>query len=109
MAMEVVHGEGERDARLFDSVVLSRAGPDGLPSGSNCNLKASAMRTVRSYQIMQVMGWGCGPMVWSKPSAHVPRWMVHRGSVGVMGAMTPRCGIGSHTLVVTQHGCQVGV
>jgi len=52
MAMEVVHGDGERDVRTYDSIVLGRAGPDGQ-GGANCNLRASAMRTVRSYQIMQ--------------------------------------------------------
>lgn len=64
MAMEVVHGEGERDVRLYDSIVMSRGAPNldaptdgrassGGPTASNCNLRASAMRTVRSYQIMQ--------------------------------------------------------
>ncbi|GFH16730.1 uncharacterized protein HaLaN_13212 [Haematococcus lacustris] len=52
MAVEVMMGENERDVRGQDSLVLSRLLPDGSPGG-NCNLKASAMRTVRSYQLMQ--------------------------------------------------------
>jgi hypothetical protein len=50
MAMEVMAAEeGERDVRGYDSVVLgrSRAREDGTSNwAGNCNLKASAMRTV---------------------------------------------------------------
>lgn len=48
VAMEVVPGESERDVRFHDSIVLQRQGEAG-----NCNLRASSMRTVRSYQIIQ--------------------------------------------------------
>ncbi len=49
MAMEVVMGEAERDVRTHDSLVLRRAGEPG----GNCSLRASSMRTVRSYQVLQ--------------------------------------------------------
>ena len=62
MAMEVVLGDAERDVRNYDSIVLGRAGE----AGGNCNLRASAMRTVRSYQILQGqvgVNVGCEPWV----------------------------------------------
>ncbi len=51
MAMEVVSGNTERDVRAFDSIVLSRA--SGGSPGYACNLRPSAMRTVKSYQVLQ--------------------------------------------------------
>jgi hypothetical protein len=50
MAMEVMAAEeGERDVRGYDSIVLgrSRTREDGTSAwAGNCNLKASALRTV---------------------------------------------------------------
>ena len=51
-------GEHERDVRTYDSIVLGReAGREGA---GNCNLRASSMRTVRSYQMMQSQVQGGG-------------------------------------------------
>ena len=88
MSVEVMMGEREREARLHDSVVLSRLtrntgppGPTGLsrpssaapgshapaasasasspggggggpPQPTNCNLRVSSMRTVKSYKLL---------------------------------------------------------
>ncbi|KAJ9515538.1 hypothetical protein QJQ45_021643, partial [Haematococcus lacustris] len=53
MAVEVMMGENERDVRGQDSLVLSRLLPDGSPGG-NCNLKASAMRTIANPEAIYV-------------------------------------------------------
>lgn len=49
MAMEVVIGDHERDVRTHDSIVMGRPG-ENL---GNVTLRATAMRTVKSYQILQ--------------------------------------------------------
>eukprot|EP00798_Chlamydomonas_sp_ICE-L_P012618 gene12618-15846_t len=54
MAMEVEHCKEDRDMRTYDSVVLSRASTaKKSPIASNCNLRPSAMRTVKSYQVLR--------------------------------------------------------
>ncbi|EFJ42867.1 hypothetical protein VOLCADRAFT_119275 [Volvox carteri f. nagariensis] len=79
MAVEVAMGEREREARLHDSLVLARGsvvaasaaaavmgtaaasgGGDAVASGAispsgptNCNLRPSSMRTVKSYKLLQ--------------------------------------------------------
>jgi hypothetical protein len=47
MAMEVVHGDGERDVRAYDSIVLGRMGPDGqVGGGSLCASSAYSLYTI---------------------------------------------------------------
>ena len=46
-------GDAERDVRTYDSIVLGRGTAASSQGESSCNLRASAMRTVKSYQVLQ--------------------------------------------------------